>query len=166
MQSTAGRVQYIGYTEAITMAIRSGELLHGESDDAHAWALALIVSGLFEVIGEGETGADRFADGFARIARYGIVQTPVLGWEPVCMAKAVRNWIAHGMQLDRTQEMSVATGKRARVERIGLISDSRNHDNLDIYRVYLVGSGVYELAFSPSRFWEIVQKWYAAGGDQ
>ena len=163
MQPTADRVQYIGSTETIAMAFRSGELLHAKSDDTHGWALALIVSGLFELIGEGETGADRFADGFSRIARYGIGQTPVLDWEPVCLAKAVRNWIAHGMQLDRTQEMSGTTRKRAKVARIGLISDFRHHDNLDIYRVYLIGRGVYELAFSPSRFWAIVQRWYAAG---
>ncbi|MCY4020342.1 MAG: hypothetical protein OXG39_13120 [Chloroflexi bacterium] len=65
---------------AIAMAVYSGNLLYRAADDAHAFALTLIVSNLFEMIGEGETSADRFADGFAKVARLANMDATVLGF--------------------------------------------------------------------------------------
>ena len=146
--------------DAIDMAVYSGNLLVRDGDNAHAWVLTLIISNLFEMVGEGETAAERFADGFDMIARLGDRKTTVLGWDLVSIAKAIRNWIDHGLALDRLQEMNSVSKARARVENIGLIPISNTDENDPVYRVYLNGVGKFELHFAPARFWLFVQEWY------
>lgn len=145
---------------AIEMAMFSGNLLYSAADEAHTWALTLIVSNLFELIGEGETSADRFADGFAKVACLGNMDATVLGWDVICIAKAIRNWIDHGLRLDRLQEMNRTTKAKVNVERIDFIPLSEESHSNDIYRVYSNKEDSYELFFSPTKFWSYVQSWY------
>ena len=49
---------------AIDMAVHTGNQLYNEGDARHFWALTLIISNLFELVGEGNTSVDRFVDGF------------------------------------------------------------------------------------------------------
>lgn len=146
--------------DAIDMAVYSGNLLFLDGDNAHAWVLTLIISNLFEMVGEGESTAERFADGFNTIARLGDRRTTVLGWDLVSIAKAIRNWIDHGLALDRLQEMNSASKTRARVETIDLTPISITDETDPVYRVYLNDDGNFELHFAPARFWLFVQEWY------
>ncbi len=145
---------------AIEMAVFSGNLLYQEADDAHAWALTLIVSNLFELIGEGETSADRFADGFAQVSRLENIDSNDLGWDTVSVARAIRNWIDHGFRLDRPQEMNVATRARVNVNRVAFILSGDEGASDDIYRVYFLEEGSYDLLFSPTNFWYYVMRWH------
>lgn len=145
---------------AIAMAVYSGNLLNRDSDEAHAWALTLIVSNLFELIGEGETSADCFADGFIKVARLADLDATVMGWDLICIAKAIRNWIDHGLKLDRPQEMNSTSKARAQVETIGFIPVQEDSVNDEIYRVYCIDEDRYELFFSPTKFWSYVQDWF------
>lgn len=145
---------------AIDMAVYSGNLLYQAADEAHAYTLTLIVSNLFEMIGEGETSADRFADGFSKISRLANMNTTVLGWDSICIAKAIRNWIDHGLRLDRPQEMNGKTKARATIKRIDFIHVIEESVSDDIYRVYCNEEDNFELFFSPTRFWSQVQDWY------
>ncbi len=145
---------------AINMAVYSGNLLYQADDEAHAFALTLIVSNLFEMIGEGETSADRFADGFAKVARFANMDATVLGWDLFCIAKAIRNWIDHGLRLDRLQEMNGRTKARASVERIAFIPVIEKSVSGDLYRVHCNVDDSFELFFSPTRFWSYVQDWH------
>ena len=149
-----------GKSDAIDMAVYSGNLLVRDRDNAHAWVLTLIISNLFEMVGEGATTAERFADGFDSIARLGDRKTTVLGWDLVSIAKAIRNWIDHGFALDRLQEMNSISKTRARVEQIDLLPISITNENDPVYRVYLNDNGSYALRFAPARFWSFVQEWY------
>ena len=145
---------------AIDMAVYSGNLLYNDNDEAHAWALTVIASNLFELIGEGETSADRFADGFAQVSRLEDIDSNDLGWDTVSVARAIRNWIDHGFRLDRPQEMNVATRDRASVNRVAFIRSADEGASDDIYRVYFVEEGSYDLLFSPTNFWSYVTRWY------
>ena len=145
---------------AIDMAVFSGKLLYRTGDDAHAYTLTLIISNLFEMIGEGETSADRFADGFTKIARLANLDATVLGWDSICIAKAIRNWIDHGLKLDRPQKMNGRTNDSATVERVGFIPAIEESVSDDIYRVYWNGDDRFDLFFSPTKFWSSVQVWY------
>ncbi len=154
-----------GFTknDAIDMAVYSGNLLVRDGDNAHAWVLTLIISNLFEMVGEGESAAERFADGFNKIAGFSDLHLTVLGWDRQCIAKAIRNWIDHGLQLDRLQEMNSSSKTRARVVKIGILSASEASDSDDAYRVYSDQVGDFELYFSPFIFWEYVQDWSKGG---
>lgn len=145
---------------AIDMAVYSGNLLYRDNDEAHAWALTVIASNLFELIGEGDTSADRFADGFAQVSRLEDIDSNDLGWDTVSVARAIRNWIDHGFRLDRTQEMNVASRARARVNRVAFIRPDDEGASDDIYRVYFLEEGSYDLLFSPTNFWSSVMRWY------
>lgn len=160
MSDLPGASMRIDRDTAIDMAVYSGNLLYQAADEAHAFALTLIVSNLFELIGEGETSADRFADGFAKVARLANMEATVLGWDSICIAKAIRNWIDHGLRLDRPQEMNSRTKARATIGRIDFIPVIEESVSDDIYRVYCSGEGSFELLFSPTRFWSSVQDWY------
>ncbi len=145
---------------AIEMAVFSGNLLYKEADDAHDWALTLIVSNLFELIGEGETSADRFADGFAQVSRLENIDSNDLGWDTVSVARAIRNWIDHGFRIDRPQEMNVATRARVKVNRVAFILSGAEGASDDIYRVYFLEECSYDLLFSPTNFWYYVMRWH------
>ena len=145
---------------AFEMAVFSGDLLYMEQDEAHAWALTLIISNLFELVGDGETSADRFADGFSKIARLDGQDNAVLGWDIISLARTIRNWIDHGLQLDRPQEMNARTKTKARVERIDFMPMIEDGDSSELFRVYCIGEDSYELLFSPMVFWSDVQNWY------
>ena len=58
----------ISRDSAIAMAVYTGNQLYAQGDQRHYWALTLIVSNLFELVGQGETSVNRFVDGFERIA--------------------------------------------------------------------------------------------------
>ena len=142
------------------MAVYSGNLLYRDNDEAHAWALTVITSNLFELIGEGDTSADRFADGFAQVSRLIDLDANDLGWDTVSVARAIRNWIDHGFRLDRPQEMNMATRARANVSRVAFIRIADERASDDVYRVYFAKEGSYELQFSPTNFWSYVMRWY------
>ena len=142
------------------MAVYSGNLLYRDNDEAHAWALTVITSNLFELIGEGDTSADRFADGFAQVSRLEDIDANDLGWDTVSVARAIRNWIDHGFRLERPQEMNMATRARATVSKVAFIRIADEGASDDVYRVYSVQEGSYELHFSPTNFWSYVMRWY------
>lgn len=152
-----------GKSDAIDMAVYSGNLLVRDRDNAHAWVLTLIISNLFEMVGEGATAAERFADGFNKIAGFSDLHTTVLGWDRQCIAKVIRNWIDHGLTLDRLQEMNSSSKARARVVKIGLLSVSEASESDDAFRVYSDSDGHFELYFSPFIFWVYVQEWNKGG---
>lgn len=144
---------------AIDMAVYSGNALYDEADEAHDWALTVIASNLFEMIGQGDTSADRFADGFAQVARVANLGATDMGWDYLGVARAIRNWVDHGLRLDRPQEMNSTTRTRATVRRIDFIPLSEQVDSDDTYRVYSVGEGSYELFFSPTKVWASIRLW-------
>ena len=160
MSGAADLSMRIDRDTAIDMAVYSGNLLYGDNDEAHAWALTVITSNLFELIGEGDTSADRFADGFAQVSRLEDTDANDLGWDTVSVARAIRNWIDHGFRLDRPQEMNMATRARVNVSRVAFIRITDEGASDDVYRVYLVQEGSYELHFSPANFWSYVMPWY------
>ena len=121
MSEAPGAPMQIDRDAAIDMAVYSGNRLYEDNDEAHAWALTVIVSNLFELIGEGDTSADRFADGFAQVSRLENIDSNDLGWDTVSVARAIRNWIDHGFRLDRPQQMNMATLARANVNRVAFI---------------------------------------------
>ncbi|MDE2776010.1 MAG: hypothetical protein OXI77_08735 [Chloroflexota bacterium] len=159
MSEAADATIQIDRDAAIDMAVYSGNLLYSDNDEAHAWALTVIVSNLFELIGEGDTSADRFADGFGKVSLVANLDASDLGWDYVSVAKAIRNWIDHGLHLDRPQEMNSRTRAKAIVNRIGFIPISEDDDKGDTYRVYSLAEGSYELFFSPARLWASIQRW-------
>ena len=144
---------------AIDMAVYSGNVLYEAQDEAHAWALTLIISNLFELIGQGDSSADRFADGFSQVAGFADPHETVIGWDPLCVARAIRNWIDHGLRLDRPQEMNSTTRTRAIVESIDFIPLLEETSDDEVYRVYFTVRGSYVIHFSPNRFWLFVQRW-------
>lgn len=89
-------LRHIDRDTAIAMAVYTGNQLYEEVDDRYYWALTLIVSNLFELVGNGETSVDRFVDGFQRIAPQLAINETVHGWQFDCLARAIRNWIDHG----------------------------------------------------------------------
>ena len=159
MSGAPGAPMQIDRETAIDMAVYSGNLLYSDNDEAHAWALTVIASNLFELIGEGDTSADRFADGFSKVSLVANLDASDLGWDYVSVARAIRNWIDHGLRLDRPQEMNSRTGAKAIVRRIGFVPISEDDDKGDTYRVYSVAEGSYELFFSPARLWASIQRW-------
>ena len=70
MSDAPGAPIQIDRDAAIDMAVYSGNLLYEQSDDGHFWALTLIISNLFELIGEGENGSDRFVNGFIKVVNF------------------------------------------------------------------------------------------------
>ncbi len=83
------------------MAVYSGNLLWKSGDDGYFWTLALIVSNLFELIGEGEKATDRFLDGYSKIM--GPQEKLVYGWQATCVARSIRNLLVHELVSDRKQ---------------------------------------------------------------
>ncbi|MYD08723.1 MAG: hypothetical protein F4X02_01650 [Chloroflexi bacterium] len=160
MSDAADLSMRIDRDAAIDMAVYSGNLLYRDNDEAHAWALTVITSNLFELIGEGDTSADRFADGFAQVSRLEDIDANDLGWDTVSVARAIRNWIDHGFRLERPQEMNMATRARATVSKVAFIRIADEGASDDVYRVYSVQEGSYELHFSPTNFWSYVMRWY------
>jgi len=145
---------------AIDMAVFSGNLLYTLRDDRHFWAMTLIISNLFEMVGEGSETLERFDNGFSKIIRHRADQSVALGWDIGCIARAVRNIIVHGMALDRTQRKNFNSRDRATVVSIGYISASIDQGSGYVYDVTLVGNEQYIIHFSPSAFWPYVQEWY------
>ena len=148
---------------AIAMAVHTGNQLYAEGDLRHYWALTLIVSNLFELVGQGETSIDRFVDGFERIAPQLSVDETVHGWQFDCIARAIRNWIDHGLELDRPQVISRKTGKSVRIVRVGFISTMIDQGVGFLYDVDKITSEEHALLFSPSVFWSMVMQWHERG---
>ena len=149
---------------AIDMAVYSGNLLYALRDDRRFWAMTLIISNLFEVVGEGIETLERFDNGFSKIIRQRPDRPVALGWDIGCIARAVRNITVHGMSLDRTQRKNFNSRDRVVVVSIGFISASIDQDSDYVYDVTLVGDGQYIIHFSPSAFWPYVQEWYKSRG--
>ncbi len=151
---------HIDRDEAIRMAVFSGNLLYSLRDDRHFWAMTLIISNLFELVGKGSETLERFDNGFSEIIGRRTDQAVAFGWDIGCIARAVRNIIVHGMSLDRTQKKNFNSRDRAAVVSIGFISASMEQDNEYVYDVTLIGERQYIIHFSPSAFWPYVQQWY------
>lgn len=151
---------HIDRAAAIDMAVHSGNLLYSDIDEAHAWALTLIISNLFELVGQGNRPIERFDNGFSAIMGQRTGRAVAFGWDSGCIARAVRNIIVHGMSLDRTQRKNFKSADRATVVSIGFISASIEKGRESVYDVTLVGEGRYIMHFSPTAFWPYVQRWY------
>ncbi len=160
MRAVPGTAMRIDRDTAIDMAVYSGNLLYALRDDRLFWAMTLIISNLFELVGDGKETLERFDNGFSKIIRQRADQSIALGWDIGCIARAVRNIIVHGMILDRTQRKNFNSRDRATVVSIGYISASIDQDSVSVYDVTLVGNEEYIIHFSPSVFWPYVQKWY------
>jgi hypothetical protein len=145
---------------AIDMAMYAGNLLHSLRDDRYFWALTLIISNLFELVGQGKETLERFDNGFAAIMGPRTGRTVAFGWDNRCIARAIRNIIVHGMSLDRTQRMNFKSQDRASIVSLGFISASIGKGREYVYDVTLVGEGQYIVHFSPTAFWPYVQQWY------
>ena len=123
---------------AIAMAVYTGNLLHRQRDDMHLWAITLIISNLFELLGEGQSSEDRFVNGYATIVGRGHDEKVVLGWHAGCIARAIRNLVVHGLALDRSQLKNYDSRERVTVESVGFIPASATEtDNVlfDVDRV-------------------------------
>ncbi len=153
----------ISRDNAIAMAIYSGNQLYAEGDQQHYWALTLIVSNLFELVGQGETSVDRFVDGFERIAPQLAVDETVHGRQFDCIARAIRNWIDHGLELNRPQVINRKTLKSVRIVRVGSITTKIDHGIGFLYDVDKITDTEHALLFSPSVFWSLVMQWYERG---
>ena len=145
---------------AIDMAVYTGNWLYTQRDVRHFWAMTLIISNLFELVGEGSETLERFDNGFSAISRQRRDQSVAFGWDIGCIARAARNIIVHGMSLDRTQRKNFGTQDRVAVVSIGFVSASLDQDSNSIYDVTLVADGQYVIHFSPAAFWPYVQEWY------
>ena len=153
----------INRSAAISMAIHSGNRLHSDGDERHFWALALITFNLFELVGQGESGVDRFVEGYTRITRRQHDEELVLGWHEGCIARALRNLTAHGLSLERTQLKNYDRRERAAVESIGFIPSSQAFDDRALFDVDRIATARYRLRYSPSVCWSFVQEWYEQG---
>ena len=145
---------------AIEMAVFSGNLLYAQRDDRYFWALTLIISNLFELVGEGDSTRERFDNGFYTIMGQRTDQTIAFGWDNRCSARALRNIIVHGLSLSRTQRKNSKMPDRATVVSIGFIPASIGKGIEYVYDVTLIGEEQYIIHFSPTAFWPYVQQWY------
>ncbi len=148
---------------AIDMAIHTGNQLYREGDARHFWALTLIISNLFELVGEGKTSVDRFVDGFQRIAPQLSVDETVHGWQFECLARAIRNWIDHGLKLDRPQLINRNSRKTVKIVRVGFVTTPIDQGIGFLYDVDRVTADSHALHFSPAVFWSLVIRWYERG---
>ena len=125
--------------------------------------MTLIVSNLFELVGEGETSVDRFVDGFERIAPQLSVDETVHGWQFECIARAIRNWIDHGLELDRPQLINRKSRKTVRIVRVGFVTTAIDQEVGFLYDVDKISDEEHALMFSPAVFWSLVVHWHERG---
>lgn len=144
---------------AIDMAMFSGNLLYSQRDERHFWALTLIISNLFELVGEGEKGSDRFVDGFIKVVNFGHDRETVHGWHAGCIARAIRNLIVHGMEAKIWQRKNYYSDETVEVVSLGVIASVDKDDNI-LYSVDQISDTRYRLRFSPHVFWAYVKEWY------
>lgn len=154
---------HIDRNTAIDMAIHTGNGLYREGDVRHFWALTLVISNLFELVGEGQTSVDRFVDGFKRIAPQLSVDETVHGWQFECLARAIRNWIDHGLKLDRPQLINRNTRKTVKIVRVGFVTTPIDQGIGFLYDVDRITDDNHALLFSPVVFWSLVIRWYERG---
>ena len=150
---------HIDRDAAIDMAVYSGNLLYKQSDDGHFWALTLIISNLFELIGEGDNGSDRFVNGFIEVVNFGHDTETVHGWHAGCIARAIRNLIVHGMEADIEQKKNYNSNETVKVVSLGVIASIDKNDSI-VYDVDRITDTRYRLRFSPHVFWSYVEEWY------
>lgn len=141
------------------MAVYSGNLLYRDNDEAHAWALTLIISNLFELVGEGDSGSDRFVNGFIKIVGFGHDRETVHGWHAGCIARAIRNLIVHGMEADIRQRKNYYSEETVEVVSLGVVAHIDKDDSI-VYDVDRIADTRYRLRFSPHVFWSFVEEWY------
>ena len=163
MSDAPGAPMQIDRNAAIDMAVYSGNLLYTLRDARHNWALTLIVSNLFELVGEGDTSVDRFVDGFQRIAPHLALNQTVHGWQFDCLARAIRNWIDHGLELDRPQLINRTSGRTVRIVGVGFVSAEIDHGLGFLYDVNKINDNEHALFFSPDMCWSLVNRWYDRG---
>ena len=160
MSVPPGASMQIDRDTAIDMAVFSGNLLYAQRDDRYFWAMTLIISNLFELVGEGAETLERFDNGFYTIMGQRTDRAIAFGWDNGCIARAVRNIITHGMSLNRTQRKNFKTSDRATVVSIGFIPAAIGKGPEYVYDVTLVGEEQFIIHFSPTAFWPYVQQWY------
>ena len=160
MSDAASAPNLVDRDTAIDMAVHTGNWLFSQRDDRHFWTMTLIISNLFELVGESSETLDSFDNGFNEIVQIEPDRSVALGWDIGCIARAVRNITAHGMSLDRTQRKNFKNRDRVDVVSIGFISESIDQEGDFIYDVTLIGEGQYIIHFSPEAFWPYVQEWY------
>lgn len=160
MSDAPGAPMRIDRDAAIDMAVFTGSQLYDVGDERHYWALTLIVSNLFELVGEGENSVDRFVDGFQRIAPQLAVSETVHGWQFDCLARAIRNWIDHGLELDRPQLINRKSRKTVRIVRVGFVTTEIDHEVGFLYDVNKINDNEHGLLFSPAVFWSLVKRWH------
>ena len=154
---------HIDRQAAIDLAVYTGNQLYWAGDERHYWVLTLIASNLFELVGTGDSSADRFLDGFHRIAPQLAVEETVRGWQFDCIARAIRNWIDHGLTLERPQLISRRSRKYVKVTRVGFVTAMIDQDDEFLYDVDRISEEEHALLFSPKVFWSLVIKWYESG---
>ena len=147
-------------TSAIDMTVYSGNLLFRQRDARHYWALTVIISHLFELVGEGESGADRFVDRYVKITGHRHDLEVALGWHAGCIARSIRNLVGHGMEASRTQMKNYETRERVQVRGLSFYQATTVDGGIVVYNVNRIDIGIYSLSFAPSMFWRYVQKWY------
>ncbi len=154
---------HISRDAAISMAVYTGNQLYRADDERHAWVLTLIVSNLFELVGEGDTSVDRFVDGFHRIAPQLAADDTVHGWQFDCIARAIRNWIDHGLELERPQLINRRSRRSVKVVRVGFVTTEIDQEGGFLYDVDKLTDEEHALLFSPSVFWSLVIRWFERG---
>lgn len=160
MSDAPGDSMRIDRDAAIDMAMYAGNLLPSLRDDRHFWAPTLIISSLFELVGNGDDTSERFDNGFSAIMGPRAGRAVAFGWDNGCIARAIRNIIVHGMSLERMQRMNFNSRDRASIVSLGFIPASIGKGRESVYDVTLVGEGQYVIHFSPTVFWPNVQRWY------
>ena len=153
---------HIDRDAAISMAVYTGNQLYDKGDERHYWALTLIVSICLNGLGS-ETSVDRFVNGFQHIAPHVSCQRYCSRCNFDCLARAIRNWIDHGLELDRPQLINRKSRKTVRIVRVGFVSAEIDHEVGFLYDVDKINDNEHALLFSPAVFWALVNRWYERG---
>ncbi len=151
---------HIDRNEAISMAVFSGNLLFSTRDEGHFWALTLIAFNLFELVGDGKSGQDRFISGYEALVGRKRDNELTHGWHEGCIARAVRNLFVHGLKAEQKQLKNYISRESANVTGVDLIAESQLHDPPALYHVDQLVDDSYTIRFSPTKIWYYAQQWY------
>lgn len=151
---------HIDRNEAISMAVFSGNLLYSAGDEGHFWALTLIAFNLFELVGHGTSGQDRFISGYEELVGHRRDNELTHGWHEGCIARAIRNLFVHGLKTEQKQLKNYITRESATVIGVDLIAESRFQDPPALFHVDQLVDDSYTIRFSPAKIWYYAQQWY------
>lgn len=146
---------------AIDSALSAGNFIYNSGDEGFFWALTLIAFNLFELVGKGDSARDRFLAGYEEILNHKRDRELTHEWHEGCVARAIRNLFAHGLQADRKQPKKFYSDDIASLASVAFISKSQRQDPPDLYHIELVDGECYEIRFSPPEIWYYVQQWQA-----